>query len=96
MSALERTFESTSSKLGGVISQLEQEIKNLEIIAVAEAKVEAQKNSWTAWFQSPWRKVSEESEQEKSCIDRKRQERKIEKDMKERRLDTKKTEMKKE
>ena len=55
---------------------------------------EARKNSWTTWLLSPITKKREETEEEKANIDRKRQERRIEKDLKERWLASKKTDLK--
>ena len=75
---------------------MEQKIKDLNSIAAAEAAVEAQKNSWTTWIFSPLYKRVEDSEEEKLCKDRAKQERRIEKDMKERRLSVKKAEIRKE
>ena len=78
------------------IRRLEQEIKTLNSIVTAAAATEAQNNSWGTWLLSPIYKKKEDSEEEKECKDRKRQERRIEKDMKERRLDLKKEDLKKE
>ena len=75
---------------------MEQSIKDLDSIAAAEAAVEAQKNSWTTWLFSPLYKRVEESEEEKLRKDRAKQERRIKKDMKERRLNMKKEEIRKE
>ena len=75
---------------------MEQEIRNLDSIAAAEAAKEAQKNSWTTWLLSPLVKKAEETEEETARKDRRRQERKIEKDMKERRLVLKKADLQKE
>jgi hypothetical protein len=77
-----------------LIRQIEQEIINLDTIFAAEAAVEAQKNSWGAWFLSPIYKKAEESEEEKERKDRARQERRIEKDIKERRLHSNKENLK--
>jgi hypothetical protein len=66
----------------------------LDTIFAAEAAVEAQKNSWGAWLLSPIYKKAEDSEEEKERKDRARQERRIEKDIKERRLDSKKADLK--
>ncbi|KAK0771128.1 hypothetical protein LTR33_005241 [Friedmanniomyces endolithicus] len=68
------------------IRRLEQEIANLASITVAEAAVEARKNSWGAWLSSLVYKLVEESEDEKARKERARQEKRIEKDLKERRL----------
>lgn len=76
------------------IRRLEQEIKNLDSIFAAEAATEARKNSWGAWLLSPIYKKTEDSEEEKTRKDRGKQERRIEKDMKERRLELKKADLK--
>lgn len=68
------------------IRRLEQDIKNLATIAAAEKAEEARKNNWGTWMLSPLYNKKEESEEEKARKDRQRQERRIEKDMKERRL----------
>jgi hypothetical protein len=78
------------------IRRLEQEIKYLDSIVAAEAAEEAQKNSWGAWLLSPIYKKAEDSEEEKARKDIERQERRIKKDMKERRLGLKKAGLKKE
>ena len=78
------------------IWQVEREIKGLNIIMDAEAAIEAQKNSWTAWLMSPIFKKAEDTEEEKARKDRWRQESRIEKDMKERRLALKKADLKRE
>jgi hypothetical protein len=81
-------------ELQRLIQRLEQEITNLDTIFAAEAAAEAQKNGWTAWFLSPIYKKVEDSEEEKERKDRARQERRIEKDMKERRLNSNKGDLK--
>ncbi|KAK4508783.1 hypothetical protein PRZ48_002522 [Zasmidium cellare] len=91
-----KTFESTICQLQSIIRRLEHEIKNLDSIAAAEAATEASKNSWATWLLSPLYKKIEESEEEISRKDRARQERRIEKDMKERRRDSKRIELTKE
>jgi hypothetical protein len=75
---------------------LEQAIKNIASILAAEAAIEAKKNSWGTWLLSPIYKEVKDSEEEKARKDRVRQERGIEKDMKERRLELKKADVKKE
>jgi hypothetical protein len=52
------------------------------------------KNSWSTWLLSPVYKKAEDSNEEKARKDRARQERMIEKDMKERRLDANKARLK--
>jgi hypothetical protein len=78
------------------IQRLQQEIRNLDNIIAAEAAEEAQKKSWGTWFLSPISKQPVDSEEEKARKDRIRQERKLEKDMKERRLEWKKEDLSKE
>jgi hypothetical protein len=72
---------------------LEHEIKALASFEAAERAIEARKNSWTTWFLKPLYKHIEESEEEKLGKDRERQERRIEKDLKERRLSSLKAEL---
>jgi curved DNA-binding protein CbpA len=79
-------FESSISEIQREVKRFEQAIRGLASIAAAEAAVEAQKNSWGTWILSPLYKKVEESEEVKAEKDRARQERRIEKDMKERRL----------
>jgi len=80
-------------ELQRTIRRLEQEIKNIASIEAAERAAEASKNSWGTWILSPLYKKVEESEEEKSRKDRDRQERRIEKDLKERRLSLQKAEL---
>tara|TARA_R110002003_G_scaffold45_15_gene3597 strand:- start:30351 stop:31250 length:900 start_codon:yes stop_codon:yes gene_type:complete len=89
-------FDSSISELQRGVQTIQQEIKNLDSILVAEAAAEAQKNSWTTWLLSPIYKKPEESEEEKARKDREKQERRIEKDMKERRLQLKKADLQQE
>ncbi|KAL1600100.1 hypothetical protein SLS59_006174 [Nothophoma quercina] len=84
------TYASSIFEIKREITRVEQEIANLNSILAAEAAEEAQKNSWTTWLLSPLYKKAVESDEEKARKDRARQERRIEKDMKERRLDDKK------
>jgi hypothetical protein len=79
-------FESSISEIQREVKRFEQAIRDLASISAAEAAVEAQKNSWSTWILSPLYKKVEESEEVKAEKDRARQERRIEKDMKERRL----------
>lgn len=85
------SLEATISKRQKDIRSLELEIRNLSSIQAAEKAAEAQKNSWTTWLLSPIYKQREESEDERVRKDIQRQERRIEKDMKERRLHAKVT-----
>ncbi|PQE27767.1 hypothetical protein CJF31_00009990 [Rutstroemia sp. NJR-2017a BVV2] len=89
-------FESLILGLKRDIERLKQEIRDLDSIIAAEAAEEAWKNSWTSWLLSPIHKKPVDSDEEKARKDRMRQERKLEKDMKERRLDWKKTDLIKE
>ncbi|KAF2001772.1 DnaJ-domain-containing protein [Amniculicola lignicola CBS 123094] len=89
-------FDSSIFELQRNIRRLDQEIKNLDSILVAAAAEEARKKSWGTWVLSPLYKKVEETEEEKERKDRARQERRIEKDMKERRLEARKAELKKE
>jgi hypothetical protein len=79
-------LESTIFELKRDVRRLEQQINNLNSIVAAEVAAEAQKNSWGTWLLSPIYKKTEESEEDKERKSRDRQERRIEKDMKERRL----------
>ncbi|ESZ89996.1 hypothetical protein SBOR_9618 [Sclerotinia borealis F-4128] len=88
-------FDSSSSVLHVEIRRLEQQIKNLEVIMAAEVAKKAQENSWGTWLLSPIYKKAEDTEEEKERKDRERQEIRIEKDMKERRLDMKRDDLKK-
>lgn len=83
-------FEARILDLMKDIRCLEQGINNLSSIFAAEAVAEAQKNSWTAWILSPISKQVQETEETRVYKDIKRQERRIEKDMKERHLASKK------
>ncbi|KUJ18941.1 DnaJ-domain-containing protein [Mollisia scopiformis] len=89
-------FDSSLFELRKDIRRLEQQIKNLDSITAAEAAEEAQKNSWGTWLLSPIYKKAEVGEEEKACNSILRQERRIEKDMKERRLGLKKADLEKE
>ncbi|KFY30714.1 hypothetical protein V493_01724 [Pseudogymnoascus sp. VKM F-4281 (FW-2241)] len=94
--AKKNVFDSSIFELQRAVRQLEQEIKNLDSIVAAEAAAEAQKNSWRTWLLSPISKKAEDTEEEKERKDRERQVRQIEKDMKERRLGSKKEDLKRE
>ncbi|PQE06064.1 hypothetical protein CJF30_00005023 [Rutstroemia sp. NJR-2017a BBW] len=82
------------------IQRLEQEIHHLNRIILADVKAEMEeaqrKNNWGTWLLSPIFKDLVDSEEEKARKDRVRQERRLEKDMKERRLGWKKADLKKE
>nr|POE68489.1 dnaj like subfamily b member 12 [Quercus suber] len=84
-------LEASIFELQRTIRRVEQEIKNLASIAAAEAAEQARKNSWGTWLLSPLYKTVEESEDDKTLKDRHRQERKIERDLKERRLGVQRT-----
>ncbi|KAK1810769.1 hypothetical protein LTR12_014853 [Friedmanniomyces endolithicus] len=85
-SVTRHAFEWSIFELQRSIRRVEQDMKNLASTAAAEAAVKARKNSWGTWFLSPLYKQVDESEDEKARKDRGRQERRIEKDLKERRL----------
>lgn len=87
------TFDSSIFELQRDTRRLENEIQSLHSIVAAEAAEEARKNSWGTWLLSPIYKKAEDSEDEKARKDIKRQERRIEKDMKERRLRLKKADL---
>lgn len=78
------------------IQHLEQEIKNLESSLSAETATKAQNKSQRTRLLSPFYNKVEDSEEEKTDKDRSRQERTIEQDMKERRLEMKKAEVERE
>ncbi|KFY05678.1 hypothetical protein V491_09062 [Pseudogymnoascus sp. VKM F-3775] len=88
-------FDSSIFEIQRVLRRLEQQIKDLDSIAAAEAEVEARKNSWGTWLLSPIYKTVEDTEEEKARKDRGRQERKLEKDMKERWLEANRVDLKK-
>ena len=87
-------FESSIFEIKREIRRLEQDIKGLDMILAAEAAAKAQENSWSTWLLSPIYKKAEDSDEEKARKDRVRQERRIEKDMKEWRLDANKARLK--
>lgn len=87
-------FDTSIFEAERVIRRLEQEINGLVSILAAEAAQEAQKNSWSTWILSPIFKKVEDSNEVKAQKDRARQERRIEKDLKERRLEGKKAALK--
>ncbi|OBT73775.1 hypothetical protein VF21_07993 [Pseudogymnoascus sp. 05NY08] len=91
-----KVFDSSIFELQRDVRRLEQEIKNLDSIVAAEAAAEAQKNSWGTWLLSSIYKTAEDTEEERSRKDIERQERKLEKDWKERRLGVRKADLKKE
>lgn len=86
-------FNSSILELQRDLRRLEHEIRNLDSIVAAEAAEDAQKNSWGYWLLSSLYKKVEDSEEEKARKDRGKQERRIEKDMKERRLSLKKADL---
>ncbi|KAF3002374.1 hypothetical protein E8E13_001003 [Curvularia kusanoi] len=81
-----KVSDSSIFELQRSIRRLEREITTLVTILAAEATVEAQKNTLY--------KRAEDNEEEKERKDRARQERRIEKDLKERRLDSMKAGLK--
>lgn len=68
------------------IRRLEQDIKNLAGVVAAEKDAEARKSNWGTWLASSLYNQVQENEEDKARKDRGRQERMIEKDLKERRL----------
>ncbi|ORX98815.1 DnaJ domain-domain-containing protein [Clohesyomyces aquaticus] len=80
------SFVSSMFSIRIKMQQLEQAIKKLDDITEAEAVEEARKNTWGAWLPSIIYKRVEDTEEEKERKDRAKQERRLEKDMKERRL----------
>ncbi|KAI1272753.1 DnaJ domain-containing protein [Xylaria sp. FL0933] len=90
-----KIFESSIFELQRDIRRIENEIKVLNDISAAEAAQEARDNSWGRWLLSPIYKKAPVSEEEKANIDRRKQERRVEKDMKERRLDSKQADLEK-
>lgn len=90
-----KIFESSIFELQRDIRRFENEINALELIATAEAAQEARDNGWSAWLLSPIYKRAQVSEEEKANKERQKQERRIQKDMKERRLYSKKEDLKK-
>lgn len=86
LNAKKRVLEPSIFELQRSIRQLQNQIASLDSIRAAELAEDAYRKSWTAWVLSPLYKKAEENEEEKSRKARARQERMIEKDMKERRL----------
>jgi hypothetical protein len=84
-------FESSIFEMQRTIRRLEQDIKGLATIIAAEKAQKASENSWGTWLLSPLTNKVEESEDMKAHNARKSQERKIEQDLKERRLISQKT-----
>lgn len=84
----------TLLKYEKAISELKQQIKDLIAIAQAESAEDEYKKSWGAWIISGLKMERAESEEEKLQKDRKRKERRLEKDMKERRLARQEAELK--
>ncbi|KAI1293211.1 DnaJ domain-containing protein [Xylaria venustula] len=88
-------FESSIFEKQRKIRRLEQEIKTLDDITKAEAEVESWNKSWRAWLLSPIYKKEHVSDEENERKEILRQERRIEKDWKERRLYSEKEDLKK-
>ena len=68
----------------------------MDSITTAEMAEESQKNSWGTWLLSPIAKKAEVSDEERARKDRGKQERRIERGMKERRIGWKKAGLKRE
>ncbi|KAI0439894.1 DnaJ domain-containing protein [Xylaria telfairii] len=90
-----KIFESSIFELQRDIRRFENEISALELITADEAAQEARDNGWGAWLLSPIYKRAQVSEEEKARKERQKQERRIQKDMKERRLYSKREDLKK-
>ncbi|KAI3322864.1 DnaJ domain-containing protein [Xylariaceae sp. AK1471] len=88
-------FECSVFELHREIWRLEQEIKTLVGIAAAVGAEEAWSKSWGAWFLSPIYKQAQLTDEDKARKERQNQERRIETDMKERRLEVKKKDLEK-
>lgn len=78
-------FESKIRHIKSDIQKLKEEIENLASTAAAEVSGEAN-NNWSSWILSSITNNNEDSEEVKAQKEIKRQERRIEKDMKERKL----------
>ncbi|KAF7889077.1 hypothetical protein EAF00_009377 [Botryotinia globosa] len=89
-------FESVIARLQKDIQSLKQSIELLKKNDAIEDAEEARKNGWGAWLLSPLIKREVVSEDEKERKDRSRQERKIEMNLKERRIEAKNAELDKE
>ncbi|TEY68080.1 hypothetical protein BOTCAL_0123g00090 [Botryotinia calthae] len=89
-------FESVISRLQKDIQSLKHSIELLKKNDAIEDVEEARRNGWGAWLLSPLIKRAVVSEDEKERKDRSRQERKIEMDLKERRIGAKSAELDKE
>ncbi|KAI0973649.1 DnaJ domain-containing protein [Xylaria arbuscula] len=93
--ARKQTFECAIFEKQREIRRLEQEIKKLDDITNAEVEAESWNKSWSAWLLSPIYKKAQVSDEENERKERQKQERRIEKDMKERRLYSEKEDLKK-
>ncbi|PPJ59568.1 hypothetical protein CBER1_11689 [Cercospora berteroae] len=80
-------LESAVFELQRSIRRLENSIDILASISTAEAAEDARKNSWGAWFLSQVSRQVHESEDDMARKDRQRQERRVEKDLKERQVE---------
>ncbi|KAK5145660.1 hypothetical protein LTR32_002633 [Rachicladosporium monterosium] len=78
------------------IIQVEKSIDALDSINAAEVAEEVWRNSWGRWLLSPLYKQAEESREEIEHKDRARQERRVEKDLKERRLESLRSDLRRE
>ncbi|TGO29995.1 hypothetical protein BPAE_0009g00930 [Botrytis paeoniae] len=95
-STKKNAFESVISRLQKDIQSLKQSIELLKKNDAIEDVEEAWRNGWGAWLLFPVIKRAVVSEDEKERKDRSRQERKIEMNLKERRIEAKSVELDKE
>ncbi|KAI0140422.1 DnaJ domain-containing protein [Xylariaceae sp. FL1272] len=88
-------FESAIFKLQMVIRRVDREMQDLSSIIAADAAEQSWERSWGAWILSPIYRKAEATEDEKETKEKQRQERIIQRDMKERRLDSAREECRK-
>ncbi|KAK0302490.1 hypothetical protein LTR82_017855 [Friedmanniomyces endolithicus] len=89
-------FETATFELHRNIRQVEKSIEALNSIKAADLAEQAWNNSWGRWLLSPLYKQAEESREEIERKDRARQERRVEKDLKERRLESLRSDLRRE
>jgi hypothetical protein len=90
-SRVQQALESEIFEFSSVRKRLEKEIRDLQDVAAAETAEKDWENSWTLYLMSPIFKRPQRTEEEILRRDRERQERRIQKDMKERRMQANKT-----